>query len=220
MAAVQKACSRCSLMEIDELRADTSHLLKNHCPNNKSNISKEEYKVIKELREDKTRVVLTADKGMAMVVRTNRTTWTKLSHYSQTPAPITPSARTHLPDLGTEKSLHLRTLNNKVDLVTQHTGNCIPLMLSPPSFIAFPKTTKQAPPPISIMSSGGSITYEVVIELAGIIHPLVGQSPHHIRNTQHFVQHIQHAKLEPGRSWHPMMSIFFSLLFLWTLPYK
>ena len=67
-AAIQKACSRLPTIEADELRPDTSHLLKNHCPHNESNISKEEFKATKELREDHTRVVLTADKGVAMVV--------------------------------------------------------------------------------------------------------------------------------------------------------
>ena len=34
--------------------------------------------------------------------------------------------------------------------------------------------------------------------MAYIIRPLVSQSPHHLKNTQHFVQHIQKARLEPG----------------------
>ena len=67
MAAVKEACSRLPAMEADELRADTSCLLKNNCPYNKSNISKE-YKAIKDLREDHTRVILTVDKGVAKVV--------------------------------------------------------------------------------------------------------------------------------------------------------
>ena len=36
--------------------------------NIKPNISKEEYQAIKELKNDNTRMVLTADKGVAMVV--------------------------------------------------------------------------------------------------------------------------------------------------------
>ena len=35
-------------------------------------------------------------------------------------------------------------------------------------------------------------------ELANIIHPLVGQSPHHLKSTQHFIQDIREVKLEPG----------------------
>ena len=49
------------------------------------------------------------------------------------------------------------------------------------------------------MSSRGSITYGVAKELASIIHLLVGQSPHHLKNIQHFVQQIQQVKLEQGK---------------------
>ena len=48
------------------------------------------------------------------------------------------------------------------------------------------------------MFSMGSITYWVAKELANIICPLVGQSPHHLKNTQYFVQHIHKVNLEPG----------------------
>ena len=48
------------------------------------------------------------------------------------------------------------------------------------------------------MSSRGSITYEVAKELAYIIKPLVGQSPHHLQKTQHFVQQIQNKRQEAG----------------------
>ena len=41
-------------------------LKKVHTP--RSNITKEELKAIKEMRNDNTRVILTADKGMSMVV--------------------------------------------------------------------------------------------------------------------------------------------------------
>ena len=40
--------------------------------------------------------------------------------------------------------------------------------------------------------------YGVAKELTNIIYPLVGQSPHRLKNTQHSVQHIQKVKLEPG----------------------
>ena len=49
-----------------------------------------------------------------------------------------------------------------------------------------------------IVSSRGSITYGAAKELAHIIKPLVGQSPHHLKNTPHFVQQLQGKRLEPG----------------------
>ena len=48
------------------------------------------------------------------------------------------------------------------------------------------------------MSSCGSVTYGVAKELAKILKPLVGKSPHHITSTQYFVEQARQIKLEPG----------------------
>ena len=89
------------------------------------------------------------------------------------------------------------------------TGRCTPLVQMPLNVIAFLKYTKLAPLR-SIVSSRGSITYEVAKEFATIICPLVGQSLHHLKNTQHFMQHLKEVKLEPGEV---MTSYDFKALF-------
>ena len=48
------------------------------------------------------------------------------------------------------------------------------------------------------MSSCGSVTYGVAKELAKILKPLVGKSPHHINSTQDFVEQARHITLAPG----------------------
>ena len=48
------------------------------------------------------------------------------------------------------------------------------------------------------MSSCGSVTYGVAKELAKILKPLVGKSPHHINSTQDFVEQVKHITLAPG----------------------
>ena len=48
-----------------------------------------------------------------------------------------------------------------------------------------------------IVSSRGSISYEVAKELARILRPLVGKSPHHIKNTGDFVQQVRGITLKP-----------------------
>ena len=53
--------------DAQELRAETNCLLRRAKPS-KPNITKEEHKALKELKEDKDRMVLTSDKGVAMVV--------------------------------------------------------------------------------------------------------------------------------------------------------
>ena len=49
-----------------------------------------------------------------------------------------------------------------------------------------------------IVSSFGSVTYGVAKELAKILRPLVGKSPHHINSTQDFVEQVKYITLVPG----------------------
>ena len=65
-----------------------------------------------------------------------------------------------------------------------------------PKFYGLPKIHKPDTPLRPIVSSCGSVTYGVAKELAKILKPLVGQSPHHINSTQDFVEQAKHFKLE------------------------
>ena len=58
----------------------------------------------------------------------------------------------------------------------------------PPKFYGLPKIHKPGTPLRPIVSSCGSATYGVAKELAKILKPLVGKSPHHISSTQDFVE--------------------------------
>ena len=64
-----------------------------------------------------------------------------------------------------------------------------------------------------IVSSCRSVTYEVAKELAKILKPLVGKSPHHINSTQDFVEQVRHITLVPGEclSSYDMSALFTSV---------
>ena len=64
--------------------------------------------------------------------------------------------------------------------------------------MASQRSTKPDTPLRPIVSSCGSVTYGVAKELAKILKPLVGKSPHHITSTQDFVEQVKQIKLEPG----------------------
>ena len=64
--------------------------------------------------------------------------------------------------------------------------------------MASPISTNPDTPLRPIVSSCGSVTYGVAKELAKIPKPLVGKSPHHINNTQDFVEQVKHITLAPG----------------------
>ena len=67
IAAIEHACQKLKEGEADELRVEIKNMLKK-AQTPRSNISKEEFKAIKELKEDDSRIILTADKGVALVV--------------------------------------------------------------------------------------------------------------------------------------------------------
>ena len=68
----------------------------------------------------------------------------------------------------------------------------------PPKFYGLPKIHKMDTPLRPIVSSCGSVTYGVAKELAKILKPLVGKSPHHINSTQDFVEQVKHITLVLG----------------------
>ena len=67
ISAIELACQKLTEQDVQGLRAEVNILLRRAKPP-KSNISREESKSLKELREDHDRMVLTADKGVTMVV--------------------------------------------------------------------------------------------------------------------------------------------------------
>ena len=67
ISAIESVCPKLSDQDAQELRAETNCLLRKAKPP-KSNITKEESKALRELREDKEIMVLTADKGVATAV--------------------------------------------------------------------------------------------------------------------------------------------------------
>ena len=68
----------------------------------------------------------------------------------------------------------------------------------PPKSYCLPKIHKPDTPLRPIVSTCGSVTYGVAKELAKILKPLVGKSPHHINSTQDFVEQVKHISLAPG----------------------
>ena len=67
VATIEQICQKLEQGEAEELRGEVKAILKKTHPP-KPNISREEQKVIENLRKDDTRIVLTVNKGVALVV--------------------------------------------------------------------------------------------------------------------------------------------------------
>ena len=69
IAATEQACTEIEQGKQEEFRVEVKRILKQDQNNKRqANISKEELKALKELELDNNRLILTADKGVALVV--------------------------------------------------------------------------------------------------------------------------------------------------------
>ena len=107
----------------------------------------------------------------------------------------------------------LKRVKNQTGLDSNTYKSMYPTGCVPPKFYGLPKIHKPHTPLRPIVSSCGSATYGVAKELAKILKPLVGKSPHHITSTQDFVEQVKQIKLEPGEclSFYDVSALFTSV---------
>ena len=67
ITAIQSVCTKFGQQEAEELRANINRVLRSSHPL-KPNLNKAEAQPLRELKKDMDRLVLTADKGVAMVI--------------------------------------------------------------------------------------------------------------------------------------------------------
>ena len=192
IAAIEKACLKLPTGKTEELRGEVKAILKKKI-NNKPNISKEEHQAIKELRRDNTRMVLTADKGMSMVVMDKEDYNTKSEELLQTSTyqilSTDPTNRHKLISL-------LKSIKAEGGISETTYKMLYPTGDTTPKYYGLPKVHKKDTPLRPIVSSIGSVAYETAKELSRILKPLVGRSTLHVRKNQDFIQSIEEVTVE------------------------
>ena len=67
ITAIEAACTKLSQQDAEELRADINRVLRSSHPP-KPNLTKAQNSALRDLKRDRDHIVLTADKGVAMVI--------------------------------------------------------------------------------------------------------------------------------------------------------
>ena len=170
--AIELACQSLKTTEAEDLRAYIYGVLRHSHPP-RPNLSKEEWKALKQLKTDKECIILTADKGVALVVM-DRQEYTKrakiLLEDTDTcrPIPTDPTIKLKTTLINILRNIIAETGMSKITY-----NKMYPTGASAPKFYGLPKTHKKEVLLRSIVSSVGSITYGVAKELAGILKPLL-----------------------------------------------
>ena len=197
IAAIEQACSKLQPSEAEELRGEVKPIIKrSHNPH--SNITREEWKALKELKEDKSRMVLTADKGVALVVMDTAEYRKKAEDLLQQPTykpiPTDPTSK-----YKTKLINMLKSIKAEGGISEAVYKKLYPTGAGSPKFYGLPKIHKEGVPLRPIVSSIGAVTYHTAKELARILKPLVGRSPYHIQNSSDFIQQLQGIQLQPNQ---------------------
>ena len=196
ITAIEAACTKLSQQDAEELRADVNRVLRSSHPP-KPNLTKAQNIALRELKRDRDCIVLTADKGVAMVVMDKQDYINKANQllnqntYKVISKDPTNTIKNKLINI-------LKGIKTKTGLGSNTYKSMYPTGCVPPKFYGLPKIHKPDTPLRPIVSSCGSVTYGVAKELAKILKPLVGKSPHHINSTQDFIEQAKHFKLEAG----------------------
>ena len=176
-------------------KGEIKSILKNINPP-KSNITKEEAKAIGELKNDNTRIILTADEGVSMVVMDREDYIRRAkellyqSTYKAIPTDPTKKYKNKLIAL-------LKTIKAEGGINDTIYRRLHPTGAGSPKFCGLPKVHKEGMPLRPIISSRGSVTYETAKELARILKPLVGRLPHHVQNIKDIISSIEGIQLKP-----------------------
>ena len=199
IAAVEQACSRLSQGEADELRVEVKKTLRKtqNAPRTPSSITREEFKALKEMKEDKSRVILTADKGVALVIM-DKAEYNKKAEellntetYKKIPEDPTNKQKSRLINI-------LKNIKAEGGLNEETYRRLYPAGAVVPKFYGLPKIHKPGIPLRPIVSSTGTAAYNTAKELARILKPLVGMSHHHLQNTRDSVEQLKEVRLKQG----------------------
>ena len=195
IASIENACSQLRQGEVEELRGEIKTILKMIKPS-KSNINIEERRALAELRKDKSKIILTADKGVSLVVM-DREEYVRKAHalldqpeYKSIPNDPTTRYKNKL--ISILKSIKAEGGINEVTY-----RRFYPTGASSPKFYGLLKIHKQRMLLRPIVSSIGAVTYQSAKELSKILKPLVRKSPHHVHNNEDFLQHLKGIQLGP-----------------------
>ena len=200
IAATEQACTKIDQGKQDEFRVEVKRLLLQDQNNKRqANVSKEELKALKELKIDNNRLILTADKGVALVVID------KQEYIKKAEDLLQESSYKKITDDPTAKLKNklisiLKKIKADGGLKDDLYRRLYPTGAVSPKFYGLPKIHKPGIPLRPIISSIGTVTYNTAKELARILKPLVGLSKHHIHSTIDFVQQIKEVKLKEDES--------------------
>ncbi|KAL3972435.1 transcription elongation factor S-II [Sarotherodon galilaeus] len=164
-----------------------------------SNLTLQEKKAVASLSKDHNITILPADKGRCTVVLNTTDYHTKITTllsdnntYEALKRDPTSSYKKKV--IACLQDLEKDKIIDRLKYHRLYPGDAIPCIYG------LPKIHKEGVPLRPIVSSINSATYNIAKHLATILAPLVGNTPHHIKNSTDFTDKVQKLTLDPDET--------------------
>ncbi|XP_068739082.1 uncharacterized protein [Montipora capricornis] len=193
----ESACRQLNNSDSNSLRAKVLNLLEHNDKVKDQKVSDEERKAIDDLKKDDSIMILPADKGRVIVVLNKEEYHTKCqailsdtNTYKKLKADPTSRYKkefaTALRDLKDRKVIDY-ALHSKLYTTCDQTTR----------FCGLPKIYKVNCPLRPIVSSIGTISYQIPRYVADILSPLVGKTEHYVKNSKAFAEEVRTLQVAP-----------------------
>ncbi|XP_072017874.1 uncharacterized protein [Amphiura filiformis] len=195
--------------EATVLRSEMAGALRSSKPP-KSNITREERQAINELKNEKSVLVLPADKGKASVIMDVHEYEEKLSEmlndkrtYETLPSDPTQRYKRELVAILSRLKKDGKINRTQYDLLFPTAENI-------PRIYGTPKIHKPGNKVRPIVDYTGTIAYQTSRALADILSPLVGGTEHHVQNSKHLAEGLAEVMIEEEEIFnsHDVVSLF------------
>ncbi|XP_072030550.1 uncharacterized protein [Amphiura filiformis] len=165
-----------------------------------SNITKEERLALDKLKKDTDIIIVPGDKGRATCVIDATVYEEKANALLQDENVYEKLKKDPKQKCQTKLIKLLKDLKEKGAIDSRTYWKLYPTVCDVPKFYGLIKIHNAGAPLRPIISSIGSVAYELARFVSGIVSPLIGNTDHHITNTQSFVENIRDLKLESDES--------------------
>ena len=194
IAKVESAVRQLDAERADTVRRAVNAILQQAEPL-KPNITKEQQDALKSLKEDKSIMILPADKGRASVVLDADTYHAKMSAFIDS-GPYQLLNKDPTDRLTRKLSERLLTLKRNGHISEAVYNKIRPRHKQPPRVYGLPKIHKANTPFRPIVSCVNTVAYDASAFLANILSPLTGNSDFTVTNSAHFTSVISSEKIQ------------------------
>ncbi|XP_068748853.1 uncharacterized protein [Montipora capricornis] len=197
VTVTESACRQLNNSDSINLTAKVLNLLEHNDKVKDQNVSDEERKAIDDLKKDDSIMILPADKGRVSVVLNKKEYHTKCQAILSDTKTYKKLKADPTSRYKNEFATALRDLKDRKVIDYALHSKLYPTCDQPPRFYGLPKIHKVNCPLRPIVSSIGTISYQIARYVADILSPLVGKTEHHVENSKAFAEEVRTLQVAP-----------------------